>query len=279
MKIPKTYWILSAALLVVNLAAYLTGLGGPDVVQWTGTILPILCAFIGIAGVAMAVGAFKVWDAAKTAWLLLAVGLALSSLGEISYMTIESILGYDVESIGYTAADVFWILSYLPLLFSLFILMNRYRKSGLPMGGMKRNIAFGILGFLAFAALFAWILLPIALDPESELLDKVVYLYYPIVDFLLLVPAVGLVLITSQFGKGSFSIPWKSLALAFLVWVVADLLYSYLGDAYDAWSIPGIVANYLGEDYSVNLVDMLWNGAYLLIGAAGLSQRALLRSV
>ena len=32
MKIPKTYWILSAAMLALNLVVYLTGLGGPGVV-------------------------------------------------------------------------------------------------------------------------------------------------------------------------------------------------------------------------------------------------------
>jgi len=70
--------------------------------------------------------------------------------------------------------------------------------------------------------------------------------------------------ITSLFGEGTVSKPWKYLALGFLSFAFADLLYSYL-----SWQ----------DKYgSGNFIDIAWHMGYLLIGFAGLYQRKLVET-
>jgi hypothetical protein len=264
MRLPVKFWIVAGALLLVNLVVYATRVGGPVVLNWTSSLLPVGCAAVGIAGIMSAVLSLKAWDRTKVAWLLLAVGMALSAAGEISYFALDAIMGVDVEAMGSSVADVFWMAAYLPYLASLFILLDGYRRSGLPMGRARKFSLAIVAGFLAAAAIAIWLLVPILEDGETGLLEKVVYLFYPIGDFLLLVPATLLILVTAQFGRGLVSVPWKCVAVAFLLWGAADIVYSYL-----AW-------NELYGDG--NLIDAFWNVSYLLIGAAGLQQKNVLRS-
>jgi uncharacterized membrane protein YhhN len=71
--------------------------------------------------------------------------------------------------------------------------------------------------------------------------------------------------ITSLFGKGIISKPWKYLAFGFICFTLADLIYSYL-----SWQ----------EKYDIgNPIDIAWNMGYLLIGLSGLYQWELIDSI
>ena len=110
-----------------------------------------------------------------------------------------------------------------------------------------------------------FLLIPIAQDPETNLLAKVFYFYYPIADLLVVVPAAILMYITSLFGRSLISMPWRMMALGFLLFTIADMLYSYLG-----WN------DVYGNG---NLIDVLWHSGYLFIGLSGLYQKELLDSI
>jgi hypothetical protein len=179
-------------------------------------------------------------------------------------MFLHAIKGLDLDAMGVTYADIFWILAYLPYMASLTILVLGYRASGFPMGRLRRHIALASAGCAVALALFFLVLLPIARDPGTDILSKIAYLYYPIADFVLLAPAVVLVAITAGFGKGILAVPWKLIAVAFLLWAGADQVYSVL-----SWN---------GLYGDGNPIDAAWNLAYLLIGAAGLWQRSILGS-
>jgi uncharacterized membrane protein YhhN len=71
--------------------------------------------------------------------------------------------------------------------------------------------------------------------------------------------------ITNLFGGGTISRPWKYLAFGFILFTIADLLYSYLG-----WQ------DLYGNG---NLIDLAWHAGYLFIGLAGLYQRELVDSL
>jgi hypothetical protein len=265
MALPRKYLAAAAVLLAINFIVYLTQVGGPDVLKWTSALLPIVCGLLAVGGLAGAVRTFESWDRTRAAWLLLAIGTGLSVLGEVSYLCLDAVLGVDVEALGSTPADIAWMAAYLPYIVGLALLADGYRRSGLPLGHIGRYLALIGLGCVMAGVIAVYVLIPILGDGGTELVDKIVYLYYPLADFVLLVPAVGLILMTSQFGGSAAARPWLMLAVAFLLWGAADIAYAYLG-----WN------DLYGDG---NLIDAFWNVAYLLIGAAGLSQRNWLKTV
>lgn len=232
---------------------------------WTSVLLPVICGLLGVIGLVGAVAAFKVWDHTKVAWVFFLFGVVLSTIAESLYMVMSQIMGLNVDEIIPSLADIFWMAGYIPIFISLLLLVNGYLKSGLSLGNAKKFLIVLFGGFLVAVFLVIWVFIPIFEDPETGVLTKFVYAYYPVFDLLILIPAAVLILLTTQFKTGSLSIPWKLLALAFLCWSAADIAYSIL-----AWQ---------GLYGDGNFIDLLWNASYLLMGAAGLSQRSLVRSV
>lgn len=264
MRLPLWYRVSAVSILAANMIVYALRPGGEDILAWASSLLPIVSALLGVLGVSLAVFALKAWDRAKWAWILLAVGVLLGVAGEVAYMVLDTVMGVNVEELGATAADAFWMLAYAPYLASLLLLVTGYRESGLPMGKAARYLVLLAAACAVAILLSVLVLAPIFDDAGTGALSKIVYAYYPIADFILLVPAGILIAITAQFGRGTLSVPWKLIAAAFVLWAGADIVYSWMG-----WN--GLYAN--GSP-----IDLAWNLAYLLIGAAGLSQRAILVS-
>lgn len=126
------------------------------------------------------------------------------------------------------------------------------------MGKTKIYILIFFALVLLLVLITYFILLPIYRDTSTDALAKFFYLFYPIADVLLLVPAVILMYITSLFGRGVVSKPWKYLVYGFILFTLADLAYSYLNwrDLYNAYEI----------------IDVAWNAGYLLVGLAAVYQ-------
>ena len=79
-----------------------------------------------------------------------------------------------------------------------------------------------------------------------------------------MIPAVLLMYITSLFGTGIISKPLRFLAIGFVCFTVADLLFSVL-----SWQ------DLYGNG---NPIDLAWNFGYLSIGLAALYQKELIDS-
>lgn len=110
-----------------------------------------------------------------------------------------------------------------------------------------------------------FLLIPIMFDSETTLFAKFYYLYYPLADLAIVVPAAILMYITSLFGRSIISKPWRMMAIGFFLFTIADMLYAYLG-----WN------DLYGNG---NLIDVLWHSGYLIIGLSGLYQKQLLESI
>lgn len=133
------------------------------------------------------------------------------------------------------------------------------------MGILKIYALISFTLIVIFAIVIYYLLIPMINDDETDFLAKFFYVYYPVADVFTLIPAFILIYITSLMGKGIFSKPWKYLALGFLCFSFADLLYSYL-----SWM----------EKYkSGHIIDIAWHAGYLLIGLAGLYQMNLIQSI
>ncbi len=261
----KKLWIFIIILLIANIVYYIGQWGGENVLQYISDSLPILCSFISVICLFIAFRGFKEFDYTKIAWLMILIGIFFFFLAETIYAYLEIVIKTDMNNVFPTLADYFWCTGYIPLFIGLAMIFIGYKKSGLPMGNSKLYNALAFLFFIISVAVIYFLLIPIINDSETNIISKVFYLFYPIADLLLVIPAAILMYITSLFGLGKISTPWKFLAFGFILFTFADLLYSYLG-----WQ------DLYGNG---NLIDVAWHAGYLFIGLAGLYQKELVESL
>ncbi len=257
--------IAMAAVLVLNALVYLFRPGGGIVLTVVSDFLPVVCAGAAFVLLASTLRAFAVLDQTKVSWLLLFIGIGLFLLGEILYAVQEVFLGLDMDELFPSIADAAWSLGYLPLLAGLLLLLVGYVRSGFPMGHFAKYLIAGlaILGLGAF--LIITLFAPILADETITGLVGFFYLFYPLADLVLLVPALILILVTATLGRGLLARPWLFVAAGFVMLGVADIAYSSLD--WQGLYGPG------------HAIDIAWNAAYCLIGLAGRSQARLVRSL
>jgi len=264
MKKPKVLWIIMTTIVMLNLIVYLFKPGGDIVLKYTSNILPVLCSLIATLFILLAVRSFKAFDFTKVAWLLILLGLILYVFAESIYGVVD--LYYPELSDDFPAlADVFWSLGYIPIFIGMVMMFTGYKKSGLPMGKPALYIALSSLIFVIAVLTIYFLLIPILKDTETTLLAKIFYMFYPIADLFIVIPAAILIYITSLFGSAIITKPWKYLIFGFVLFTIADLLYAYLD-----WE--GLYGN-------GNLIDLGWNIGYLLIAMSGLHQYLMVKSL
>jgi len=264
MKNSMRLWILGGILLLLNVVMYATQWGGETVLTYFSNILAIVFALLATFCLFMAVRSFKENDFTKKAWTVLFAGILIYSVAELIYAILE--LGYqlDMNEAFPTLADYFWTIAYIPVVGGLLMMLSGYKKSGFPMGNPSIYITISAAALFMAVLIIYYMLIPIIIDTETSIWAKFFYLFYPIGDVIVVIPAVILMYITSLFGKGILSRPWKYLAIGFICFTVADLLFAYLD-----WS---------GLYGSGNFIDLLFNAGYLFIGLAGLYQKELIES-
>lgn len=179
----------------------------------------------------------------------LLVGLAMWFIAESIWGYYEVVLGE--ESPFPSIADAFWLGAYGGLLFYVFSLYKFFGK------GINKFAVVGVVGAIAiFAFFYLESLVSVSIPAEGEegngefVLPLAISVAYPVLDFVLLIPAV---LMVFNSGRGYLtSVPW--VFVSFILTAIADILLGYQA-----------VAGF--ED--VTLVTMLYNSAYLCM-AAGL---------
>lgn len=264
MKKSKLLWILSITLIIINLIWYTTRLGGDNVLTIVGDTLPVICSFISAICLYLAVKGFQQLDFTKKAWLLIFIGISLSFIAELLYSIFEVGMGKDMNEYFPSLADYFWCAGYIPMFIGLLTMFIGYKKSGFPMGNKMVYLLLSFVYLILFIAVSYFLLYNMIVDEESSGIQKFFNLFYPVADTFLVIPAFILMYITSLFGGGSISKPWKYLALGYICFTFADLIYGYL--------------NWQGKYESGNFIDIAWHIGYLLIGLAGLYQRELIDS-
>jgi hypothetical protein len=264
MKKPKVLWIIAVALITVNLIIYLGKPGGEIVLLYTSNILPVLCSIIATFFILSAVRSFKSFDFTKIAWMFILLGLILYVIAESIYGIVE-IYFPELKDNFPGIADIFWSLGYIPIFIGMVMMFTGYKKSGLPMGKPSLYIAISSLIFIIAILTIYFLLVPIIKDDKTATVAKVFYMFYPIADLLIVIPAAILIYITSLFGSAVITKPWKFLTFGFVLFTISDLFYAYLD-----WE--GLYGN-------GNLIDLGWNIGYLLIAMAGLNQYLMVKSL
>lgn len=180
------------------------------------------------------------------AYFFLAVGL-------IFWCTAEVIWSYNILIIGEESpfpsiADAFWLAAYAPFGYHLASMYKFYR----PRTSRITAIAVS-LSVSAFTALYAINILSTSdLSGPDATTSIAISLAYPLLDALIIVPAILIVMNNS--GRGMLTaIPW--IFISWILTAIADSLFGYTA-----------VASLIGE---VTIWNLFYNAAYLCM-AAGL---------
>lgn len=179
------------------------------------------------------------------AFASLAAGVSLWAIAELiwAYNTLVLAIAVPFPSL----ADVLWLAGYAPFGFHLFSTSRLYG------GGLKKKSIFVVsMAVAIFSSLYIYGLIAASeLSGPDAVLSLVITLAYPVLDAIIVVPAV-LCVINS--GRGELTaIPW--IFISWILTVVADAIFGYT-----------IVTNIAGDVQAWNFV---YNAAYLFM-AAGL---------
>ena len=151
----------------------------------------------------------------------LAIGLGMWLAAESIWAYYEVVLAEEspFPSIG----DAFWLGAYAGLLYYVF---SMYKFFGKGVKKYQLGVVVGVISGFAFFYLQS--LIAVSLPPEGESMDAyllplAISVAYPVLDVILLVPAILIVL---NSGKGQLtSIPWAF--VSFILVAIADILLGY----------------------------------------------------
>ena len=245
-------------LLAVLAAVILLG-ASPGIVLAVGTLgkfLYLLVAAVVSTGV---VKKFEPGTPSRTAWQLLSGGLIALCLGQTCFVYYQFVQGIEIPFPSF--ADIFFMVAYPLLIAALVMFLRAYTASGFPIGPASERVWLAAAVTVVCLAIGYPILMPLVRNP-GEPLETLLNLLYPVLDFLLFVPAVLLIRISLRFRGGAVWKVWATLLAGFVFLCAADTLFAYFDQ--------------LGRADLVNMVDATYLLAYGMFGLGVLYQRELL---
>jgi hypothetical protein len=178
-----------------------------------------LIAFVGSAGVLGLVSSIRLGKSLPGFLSLgFAVGLIVWMLGLAVYSYTYLIAGVDLPYVS--LADVFYFLSYPPMIFGCIGLLRLFAPS------LRKAdwVVMAVVGASLFIATVDYVVIP-SVQTLSGPLEVLTTVPYPLLDvlvFLLLLPLVF------AFRKGMFQAPYTLLALGAFLVALGDLVFTYV---------------------------------------------------
>lgn len=246
------------ALLVALVAAILLG-SSPQAVLAIGTLGKFLYLLVAAVVSTLVVGKFEPGTPSRTAWQLLSGGLIALFLGQSCFVYHQFVL--QTEAPFPSLADVFFVVSYPLLVGALVMFLRAYTVSGFPIGPASERIWLAAAVTVVCLAIGYPILMPLVRNPAAPL-ETLLNVLYPVLDFLLFVPAVLLIRISLRFRGGAVWKVWATLLMGFVFLCAADTLFAYF--------------NQFERTDLVDLVDATYLLAYGMLGLGVLYQREML---
>jgi hypothetical protein len=232
-----------------------------DPLIYLGTLTKlVLLALAGALAVACA-ARFEAGNPARPAWRLLSTGLLLLFLGQLSLAPYQLFLRIPIPFPSW--GDIFFVLAYPLLIASVIACIHAYDAAGFPTGSRAGKLALG-LGVAAASAITGIVILGPVVAAPAPLLEKLLNVFYPVMDFVLLVPTALLIRMTLLFRGGRVWKVWLAVLGGFVFLALGDILFSYL--------------QALGHQKLDPLVDATYIVAYGLLAKGLVYQRELLSS-
>ncbi len=223
----------------------------------TGATTKMIALFVAAVFAARIATGLGRGNAARGAWMLLAAGLAATTIGQ------GTLTFYQVTT-GHTPfpsiADVAYLTASPLLIAAMISLLRAYSAAGFGMEGQRGVAVIASLGAVVVAIP---LLLPI-LQSAGAPLEKALNVAYPALDLILAVPAILLLRSTHRFRGGAAWKIWAALLVGILLTAAADVLFAFL--------------SLLGQSQLDPSVDALYILAYGGLAAGVLYQQEMLTS-
>ncbi len=261
----RTYSKRTWAVLILGVVAAVTvqllvmaGVGGEFVstaVSDIGGVLIIGTAAVVTIRTAMRFGK---GEPLRRQWLAIGLGIMLYTLGDVVWTYIELVQRAEVPYPG--LPDIMYVALYVFLGYGIVSAAYAYR--GLVK--IKRPLMVSAsVTLVTGVVLYVVLIRDIIADSSVGLLEKLLGLYYPVADLaLLLGPAIFIVLVVAQLGRGSLAVPWRFVMAGMAMLAVADTVYQWL-----EWQ--GLYA-------AGSIVDLGWMLGYVLIAVGASIMRDLI---
>ncbi len=214
----------------------------PRRLQFLGFIAKIGCLAAGAVFSLRSASQFSKRDAARWPWMLLGSSFALWTAGYVILMFYPFVL--DIRTPLPSAADLPFLLGYVPLFVGLVRFISVYRGSGLPVGSARQHLRIAI-GSGAVLAILSYVLLGPIARADLSWPQLFINLAYPVMDLVALVPMIVMIRIVFAFRPGSVWAVWAALFLGFIGLAIADSVTAYLGPSEAAAMDPGLHLTYL----------------------------------
>ncbi len=224
-----------------------------------GSVLKPLLLLLSAAWAWACTRRFEGDNPIRPAWGRLSLGLTFLLLGQLIIASYQLFLHVPIPFPS--AADLFFVVAYPLLVWALVAFIRAYEEAGFPTGRPGERRAIGAATALGSALVAAQVLRPV-LAADVALLEKLLNVVYPVLDFVLLVPTVILIRLTLRFRGGPVGRIWLLLLFGFVFLCFGDVLFSYLSS--------------LGQTALDPLVDGMYILSYGFLAGGALLQLRLL---
>src|SRR5262249_41368082 len=127
--------------------------------------------------------AFSANDTPQKAWTFIAGSMWIWFFAQVILFYIK-ILVHDPDYYP-SLADLFFSLSYLPLIIGVIFLIKDFRSTGLPMGSRNSYIIQAVVLLVVYGIIFATLLYQLAIRPDPPA-TKFLNVGYPTFDFIVI---------------------------------------------------------------------------------------------
>lgn len=230
----------------------------PRAILFIGAAVKLLFLVVGAVYASRSAASFESGNPVRSAWLLLACGLG-------AYVVAQSVLAFYQLLLNRAApfpsvADLFFVPATVLLAVSLFRFLAIYKSVGFE---VAEGFEVGMVLFFALSSLAVFFLVvarPV-LASSAPFAERALNIAYPVLDCVLLVPAVLLLKMALSMRGGSLWKVWMALLLGFVFLAAGDILFA--------------VFTTLGKSALDPLLDLAFAWAYILIARAVVMQHAI----
>ena len=226
-------------------------------IGWIGAVPKLLLLSVCVVAARRAAVRFEPGNPSRPGWHRFAVGMGGLLAGQL-VLTYHMALGHG--SVFPSIGDLFFVAGTLVVVAALATFVHAYMASGFPLGRSGQLWAVA-LGAAAVGAVLVMPLLRPVVAAAAPPLEKALNVAYPLLNFLMLVPAVLLLWITARFRGGRIALVWTAMVAGILFTTIADVLFGFFSN--------------LGRSDLGAALDALYLLAYGCLAAAPLYQRAL----
>jgi hypothetical protein len=229
--------------------------GGVQVLELVTDMLALMFAAIAAILALRASRMFEPGVSARRVWLLFGVGMTIMTGAEALWTYYRNVL--DLQTLTFTAADVLWAISYIPVLISLVL---HYRTLDVRISRRRKIMVTAVYASALVIALV--ILFGSAFSKPGQIsgLELLINAYYLIGDLsLAFIATLSLLFL----WRGLVSKPWQYIVTSVLLLFIADLAISY-GAANNLYAT--------GSNVFSGFADVVYLSAYMVAVVGGYRQ-------